>query len=349
MDSAAKDTASTRLCPGGSASQKHSPMASSGNSAWRMLNNAAAGRRPEPAEPEARTHRHQPQRQRGQAEALQRGGDRLREVQPGQVGQQAGHAWPGSAGCARSPAGSRGRRAAPAAHRGDVAQRHAQRDEQRPRPDPCGPARRSASASAMKELKRKAVCAPEACSCRVDAGQQAQRRPATRRWRPPYSSQAQAQRRAGLQRRWRIELNSSTRAAGDTPAADAVPRCGSARCSGRAQKPQDQQGSRGTSSSVRHAASVPARWPSSNIAPASPSDESERRSAVHPASGHSDIDLRRFFAEHPHASCRASCPASAKSKLMACPRRWSRLDGLATPISPRRPPARPGAAVAFAP
>ena len=147
--------------PAAAERRRPAPSATAGSTTWRIARKRGgqARRRRQAAELHAGADRHQAERQRGRADALQRRGHRRPgSCRPSEVGQPARRRVPMISGLRSS---SRPKRVAAMArqrpHRGDVAQRHAHARSAPPsRPRPARPPSRSASASAMKELKRKA-------------------------------------------------------------------------------------------------------------------------------------------------------------------------------------------------
>ena len=152
---------------GGSAQRDHQPMrGQAGNTTWRIASSAAAspgraaqrteaaGRRPPPSGPAAAPRRRCAAAwwPAARAAAARRGWPAGRRR------------WRRSAGCAPARARSHGRRGAPAAtRRPRCTAARTPRPAAPSRPRPACPPRRSASASATYELKRNAICAPDAC------------------------------------------------------------------------------------------------------------------------------------------------------------------------------------------
>ena len=129
----------------------------------------------EAAELEARADRHQAERERRQADALQRGRHRFGQLQAGEVGGEARHSARDQRIAHDLACVAVAAVACQRPHRGHVAQRHAQRDQQRDRghalrtAQPLGQRQRNEGVEAERRLRARRV------QPRIGARPQAQR------------------------------------------------------------------------------------------------------------------------------------------------------------------------------
>jgi hypothetical protein len=123
------------------------------------------------AQAQARAGAHQPERQRGHADALQGGGHGVRKSQPDEIGQQPGEGADDQRTAQQLAAIRVAAVRCQRPDRGDVAQRHAQRDAERHPRQARRPTETLGERERDERVEADAVCAPEACSRAFTPGQ----------------------------------------------------------------------------------------------------------------------------------------------------------------------------------